>query len=189
MRFQSDCVMQDHFADKEFDTIPEGATCIWVIISIYWLGRIMLVLQSVPWSLGNIGLKPRELKLVYHMDSGIVPHRLQSEGNTKSAYYQFHQQDVKCYKSYIEIALILLSTLLVLLSNSRHSQAPLNICNELSDAASAFSGAPESACSYEGGFKILLYLTYSKVKFWHSWDFCASLWETSEAAETYCTGL
>lgn len=43
-----------------------------------------------------------------------VPHWLQREDNTQSPYHQFYQQGVKWYNSYIHIALILQSTLLVL---------------------------------------------------------------------------
>jgi len=52
------------------------------------------------------------------------------------------------------------STSLVHLSDSRRSQSPLKLSKVLSDAARAFSGAPESTCSCGGAFKMLQNLTY-----------------------------
>jgi hypothetical protein len=43
---------------------------------------------------------------------------------------------------------------------------PLELSQVLSDSERAFSGAPESTCSYGGAFRILQDLTYRIVKFW-----------------------
>jgi len=48
----------------------------------------------------------------------------------------------------------------VLLSFSRRSQTHLELSKVLSDSARAFSGAPESTCSYGGAFR-MLHLGYS----------------------------
>jgi len=52
------------------------------------------------------------------------------------------------------------------LTTSRCSQLPLEFCKVLSDSARAFSGAPESTCSYGGAFRMLQHLTFRIVKFW-----------------------
>ena len=54
---------------------------------------------------------------------------------------------------------------------SRCPEAPLELCNVLSDSERACSGAPERTCSYGGAFKMLRDLTYRILKFWNSWDF------------------
>jgi len=56
---------------------------------------------------------------------------------------------------------------------------PLELSRVLSDSAKAYSGAPESTCSYGGAFTMLRDLTYRIVKFWSSWDHCTALRETS----------
>jgi len=72
----------------------------------------------------------------------------------------------------------------VLLSTSRCSQPPLDCCKVLSDSARAFTGTPESTCSYGGAFRMLRDLTIRILKFWSCWDLCAGLRETSRAAGT-----
>ena len=61
---------------------------------------------------------------------------------------------------------------------------PLQLSKVLSDSARAFSGAPESTCSYGGGFRMLRDWTSRILKFWSYWDLCADLRETSREAET-----
>jgi len=66
----------------------------------------------------------------------------------------------------------------VLLSTSRCSRAPLELCNVLSDYARAFSGAPESTCCYGCAFRTLRDLTITIVKCWSGWNLRTALWET-----------
>jgi hypothetical protein len=54
-------------------------------------------------------------------------------------------------------------------------QGPMELSIVLSDSERAFSGAPESSCSYGGAFKMLQDLTYRIVKFCCSWDSVSSL--------------
>jgi len=49
-----------------------------------------------------------------------------------------------------------------------HCHTPLERTNVLSDDARAFSGVPDSTCSYGGAFKMLQCLTDMIVKFWSS---------------------
>ena len=72
----------------------------------------------------------------------------------------------------------------VLPSTCRCSQTALELCNVLSDSARDFSGAPESTCSYGGGFRMLRDMTYRIVQCWSSSDPCADLRATAGAAET-----
>jgi len=85
-------------------------------------------------------------------------------------------------------ALNLIQTLLLpspmLSTLSRCSETPLELGEVLSDSARAFSGAPETTCSYGGAFRMLQDLTYRVVKFWSSWDLYAGPWETSRAGQT-----
>ena len=97
---------------------------------------------------------------------------------------EVHQQNVNLSGSHTQSSQTLRVTTPVLLSTSRCSQTPLELSNVLSDSARAFSGAPESTCSYGGAFRMLQDLTYRIVKFWSSWDVCTDLWETSRAAGT-----
>jgi len=76
------------------------------------------------------------------------------------------------------------ATSTVLLGTSRCSQTSLELSNVLSDSARAFSGAPESTCSYGGAFRMLRDLTSRIVKYWSYRDLCSDLWETSKRAET-----
>ena len=71
----------------------------------------------------------------------------------------------------------------VLLSTSRCSQAPLVLCNMLSDSARVFTGGSESTCSHEGAFRMLWDLTTRIVKFWSYWNLHAELWECSRELE------
>jgi hypothetical protein len=63
-------------------------------------------------------------------------------------------------------------------SNARCSQAPLMLRTVLSDSARAFSGAPESTCSYGGAFRMPRNVTYRIVNFWSCRDLCEDLRET-----------
>jgi len=94
-----------------------------------------------------------------------------------SATTDLHQQDIYRSGSHMQTSQTLRSTSPVLLSTSRCSQAPLELSKVLSDSARAFSGAPESTCSYGGAFRMLRNLTYRLVKFWSSWHLCAALRE------------
>jgi len=97
-----------------------------------------------------------------------------------------HQQNVIWSGSYTQSSQTLRATSPVLLCTSRCSQTPLELSKVLSDSARAFSGAPESTCSYGGEFRMLRDLTYRIVKFWSSWDLCADLRETSRDAAQHC---
>ena len=77
----------------------------------------------------------------------------------------------------------------VLLSTSRCSQPPLELCNVLSDSARAISGARESTCTYGGAFRMLRDLTIRIVKFCSYWNRCAGQRETSRAAEASAQAL
>jgi hypothetical protein len=79
-----------------------------------------------------------------------------------------HQQNVNQSGSHPQTSRTLRSTSPVLLNNSICSQPPLDICKVLSDSARAFSGAPESTCSYGGAFRMPRYLTYRIVTSWSS---------------------
>jgi len=104
--------------------------------------------------------------------SGLICGRIQPKLN-------LHQQYVNRSGSHIQTSQTLRSPPPVLLNNSICSQAPLKICKVLSDSAGAFSGAPESTCSYRGAVRMPRYLTYRIVTSWSSWDLCAGLQETS----------
>jgi hypothetical protein len=105
-----------------------------------------------------------------------------------------YQQNVIQSGSLTQSSQSLRATLPVLLSTSRRSQTPLQLSKVLSHSARAFSGAPESMCSYGGAFRMLRDLTYRIVKlrplrrsagdYERSWHCCAALWDTSQAAET-----
>ena len=95
-----------------------------------------------------------------------------------------HQQNVNRSGSNTQSSQTLRVTSPVLPSTSRCFQTPLELSNVLSDSARAFSGAPESTCSYGGAFRKLRDLTYRIVKFQSSWDLCADLREASRAAQT-----
>jgi len=99
-------------------------------------------------------------------------------------YRERHQQNVNRSGSHRQSSQTLRATSPVLLSTCRCSQTPLELSNVLSDSPRAVSGAPESTCSYGGGFRMLRDLTYRIVKFWNSWDLCADLREISRAGET-----
>jgi len=81
---------------------------------------------------------------------------------------QVHQQNVNRSGSHTPSSQTLRATSPVLLSTSRCSQTPLEVSKVLSDSARAFSGAPESTCSYGGAFRMQRDLTYRIVKFWSS---------------------
>jgi hypothetical protein len=89
-----------------------------------------------------------------------------------------HQQNVNRSRSNMETSQTLRHTSMVLPSNSRFFQAPRELCKVLGDSARAFSGAPETTCSYEGAFRMLRDLTYRIVLFWSCRDLCAGPWET-----------
>jgi len=100
------------------------------------------------------------------------------------SWIQWHRQNVNQSGSHPQTSQTLQLTSPVLPSTSRCFQAALELRKELSDAARAFSGAPESSSSYWGAFRILRDMTCSIVKFWSSGDLWAGLWEKSRAAET-----
>jgi hypothetical protein len=79
-----------------------------------------------------------------------------------------HQQNVNRLGRNTQSSQTLRATSAMLLSTSRCSQPPLELSNVLSDSARAFSGAPESTCTYGGAFRMLQDLTYRIVKFWSS---------------------
>jgi hypothetical protein len=89
-----------------------------------------------------------------------------------------HQQNVNRSGSHTQTSQTLPQTSPVLPSNSRFAKAPLELSKVLSDSARAFSGAPESTCSYGGAFRMPRDVTYRIVKFWSCRDLCAGLWET-----------
>jgi len=96
--------------------------------------------------------------------------------------YEAHQQNVNRSGSHTQSSQTLRLTSLVLWSNSRCSQASLELSKVLSGSARAFSGAPECTCSYGGAFRMLQDWTCRRVKCCCSWDLCAGLQETSTAA-------
>jgi len=99
-------------------------------------------------------------------------------------FFGQYQQNVNQSGSHTRSSQTLRATSPVLLSTSRCSQTPLELSRVLSDSARAFSGAPESTCSYGGAFRIPRDLTCTIGKFWSYWDLCGDLWETSREAET-----
>jgi len=92
--------------------------------------------------------------------------------------YWVQQQNVNWSGSHTQTSQTLPLPSPELLSTSRCSQAPLELCNVLSDSARVFSAASESTCSYGGAFRTLHDLTIWIVKFWRSRDRCAALRET-----------
>ena len=66
-----------------------------------------------------------------------------------------HQQNVNRFGSNTQSSQILWVTSPVLLITSRCSQTPLELSKVLSDSPRAFSGVPESTCSYGGAFSML----------------------------------
>jgi len=60
----------------------------------------------------------------------------------------------------------------------RHFKDTFQLCKVVSDAAKAFLDAPDSACCYEGAFKIQEYLTYRIVKFQSSGNLSIDLQES-----------
>jgi hypothetical protein len=95
-----------------------------------------------------------------------------------------HQPNIDRSESQMQTSQTLCTTSPVLICTSRCSQATLELSNVLSDSARAFSGVPESACSYGGGFRMLPDLTYRRIKCWRYWDLSADPQETSRTAET-----
>jgi len=89
-----------------------------------------------------------------------------------------HQQNVNRSGSHMQTSNTLPQTSPVLPTDSRCSQAPLELSKVLSDSARAFSGAPESTSSYGGAFRTPRDVTYRIGKFWSSRDLCAGLRET-----------
>jgi len=79
-----------------------------------------------------------------------------------------HQQNVNPSRTHTQTSQTLWLRSPVLVSTSRCSQAPLELCKVLSDSARAFSGAPESTCRYGDAFRTLRDLTIRIVKFWSS---------------------
>jgi len=100
-----------------------------------------------------------------------------------------HQQDVIRSGSDTQTPQTLQYSSPVLLSTSRCSQPPLELCKVLSDSAGVFSLAPERTCSDGGTFRMLRDLSIRILKFWSYWDLCADLRETSRAAETSAQAL
>lgn len=95
-----------------------------------------------------------------------------------------HHQKLNGSECHIKPSQTLQSTLLVLFSNCRCSQNPLELNKVFSDAAEAFSGATETICSNGGTLQIVQYLAYRKAKIWSSCKFCTGQLETSRATET-----
>ena len=89
-----------------------------------------------------------------------------------------HQQNVNQSGSHMQTSQTFLQTSPVLPSNYICSQASLELSKVLSDSARAFSGAPESTCSYGGVFRMPWDVTYTIVKYWSCRDLCAGLRET-----------
>jgi len=102
---------------------------------------------------------------------------------------ELHQQNVIRSRSHTQTSQTLRVPSAVLLSTSRCSQPPLELCKVLSDSARAFSDAPESTCSDEGALRMLRDLMIRIIKIWLCWNLCASLRETSRAAETSAQAL
>jgi len=94
------------------------------------------------------------------------------------------QHDVNQSGSHKQSCQTLWATSPVLPCTSRCSQTPLELSKVLSDSARAFSGAPESTCSYGGALRMLRDLPSRIVKFWSYWDLCTDMQETSREAET-----
>ena len=95
-----------------------------------------------------------------------------------------HQQNVNWWGSNTQSSQTLRATSPVLLHTSSCSQAPLELSNVLWHSARAFSGAPESTCSYGGACSMLQDLTNRIVNFGSTWDVCIDLWDMSRAAGT-----
>jgi len=68
----------------------------------------------------------------------------------------------------LTLSRILWATSPVLQTTSKYSQTPLELRKVLLHSARAFSGVPESTCSYGGGFRVPQDLTYRIVTFWGS---------------------
>jgi len=82
----------------------------------------------------------------------------------QSNNHSLHQQNVNRSRSNTQSSQTLWLTLPVLLSTSKCSQTTLELSKVLSDSARAFSGAPESTCSYGGAFRMIRDLTYVLVQ-------------------------
>jgi len=111
-------------------------------------------------------------------------HGLSHHSTSWNCFEEQHQQNVNRSGSNTQSSQTLWATSPVLPSTSRCSQTHLELSKVLSDSARAFSGAPESSCSYGGAFRMLRDLTYKIFKFWSSWDLWADLGETSRGPET-----
>jgi len=66
-----------------------------------------------------------------------------------------HQQNLIRSGNHTQSSQTLRATSPVLLSTPRRSQTPLELSKVPSESARAFSGAPESTCSYGGAFRML----------------------------------
>ena len=108
------------------------------------------------------------------LDNPLTARRVQ----TSSEISIQHQHNVNPSWSHTQSSQTLQATSPVLLSTSGCSQTPLELIKVLSDSARAFSGAPESTCSYRGAFRMRPDLTYRIVELWSSWDLCADLRES-----------
>jgi len=108
--------------------------------------------------------------------------------NSASKYHynvsQQHQQNVQLYKHHISTSQTVRLISQVLLSNYKSSQAPLQLCKLIPDAAGAFAGAPQTTCGLGGAMKTLRYSTYRIVKYWSHWVISTGLWETLRAAQS-----
>jgi len=62
-------------------------------------------------------------------------------------------------------------------SDSRHSQALLNLIILYSDNSKVFLDVPESPCVLWREFPMVWNITYRIVKLWCRWYLCTSLWE------------
>jgi len=96
-------------------------------------------------------------------------------GNIPNTLLLVHQQNVNRSGSHIQTSQTLLQNSPVLPSNSRCSQAPLELSKVLSDSASAVSGALESTCSYGGALMMPRDVTYRIVKFRSGRALCSGL--------------
>jgi len=97
-----------------------------------------------------------------------------------STISNLHHQDSTPFGRYMPTPQPLWSTSPDLLCNSNQCQPFLEICKVLLNSAWAFTGAPESTCSYEAAFRML--------SFWLIWEsysgpaeisaqVCGRLWE------------
>jgi len=143
----------------------------------------------------NVGVRTRKLELMFRDMINAVKDsqwdHASSDNELDREHKENYQQNVNWSGICTQTSQTLQATPPVLSSISRCLQAPLVIWQDISDSASAFSGASECSCRYGGAFRMLQDLTYSRVRYYCIGDRCAGLWESSwdhcaALRETWC---